>query len=226
MCGPGVDARIEGQDARFFFPPPPTHWQPTRAYDADATTTTSVWLRTCAEASRMRSGSQLTARRKRETHETHAASPAAAAHDAPGSAPAPAPPPPRGRLRRARGSAASSTGSSPRAARHGQNSTHAGPSTPSTSSRRTDAQPHTSTQRSPSPQSCHAPPVELGSRSWRKKPAASIMSHHLVPASRGQGWPPCVSCTRSCCGHPPLFFPLPPPCFFLPALNQIHPIAR
>ena len=80
------------------------------------------WLRTCAEASRMRSGSQLTARRKRETH---AASPAAAAHAAPGSAPAPAPPPPRGRLRRARGSAASSTGSSPRAARHGQNSTHA-----------------------------------------------------------------------------------------------------
>ena len=49
-------------------------------------------LRTCAEASRMRSGSQLTARRKRETHETHAASPAAA-HAAPGSAPAPAPPP-------------------------------------------------------------------------------------------------------------------------------------
>ena len=150
----------------------------------------------------MRSGSQLTARRKCETHETHAASPAAAAHAAPGSAPAPAPPPPRGRLRRARGSAASSTGSSPRAARHGQNSTHAGPSTPSTSSRRTDAQPHASTQRSPSPQSCHAPPVELGSRSWRKKPAASIMSHHLVPASRGQGWPPCVSCTRSSCGQP------------------------
>ena len=63
----------------------------------------------------MRSGSQLTARRKRETHAASPAAAAAAAHAAPGSAPAPAPPPPRGRLRRARGSAASSTGSSPRA---------------------------------------------------------------------------------------------------------------
>ena len=109
----------------------------------------------------MRSGSQLTARRKRETHAASPAAAPAAAHSAPGSAPAPAPPPPRGRLRRARGSAASSTGSSPRAARHGQNSTHAGPSTPSTSSRRTDAQPHASTQRSPSPQS-RAARDELG----------------------------------------------------------------
>ena len=153
----------------------------------------------------MRSGSQLTVRRKRETH---AASPAAAAaHAAPGTQD-PRPRPPRRRPVGGCGARAASPPPPPRlqpASRppvHGQNSTHAGPSTPSTSSRRTDAQPHASTQRSPSPQSCHAPPVELGSRSWRKKPAASIMSHHLVPASRGQGWPPCVSCTRSSCGQP------------------------
>ena len=48
-------------------PLPPTH-------NPRPTTRTRLnprhWLRTCAEASRMRSGSQLTARRKRETHET------------------------------------------------------------------------------------------------------------------------------------------------------------